>query len=164
FTIEKGQTTAVKVSKENNLTPGSVLLEKIDGKTAELLEGAVFELQDETGKVLQKGLETDSSGKLAIDGLAPGNYQLVETKAPVGYELDSKSVPFTIEKGQKNAIKLIKTNTSLIVDNPESTINDDKVNNLPQTGESVDYFVFIVGILITILGIIGFIFIKKFKK
>ncbi|WP_261998769.1 MSCRAMM family protein, partial [Enterococcus faecalis] len=82
FTITKGQTQAVQVSMTNTLTPGGVVLSKTDAKTGEALQGAVFELQDKNGKALQSGLTTDVSGKLAVDGLEPGDYQFVETQAP----------------------------------------------------------------------------------
>ncbi|MBO1301185.1 LPXTG cell wall anchor domain-containing protein [Enterococcus sp. DIV1271a] len=109
--MEKGQTEAVEVTKTNHLTPGGVVLTKTDDQSGEGLAGAVFELQDKEGKKLQSGLTTDASGKLSIDELAPGEYQLVETKAPTGYDLDKKPVSFTIEKGQTEAVEVTKTNT-----------------------------------------------------
>ncbi|MBO1142212.1 LPXTG cell wall anchor domain-containing protein [Enterococcus avium] len=110
FAIEKGQTEAVQVSMTNKLTPGGVVLSKTDAKTGEALQGAVFELQDKDGKTLQSGLVTDESGKLAVDGLEPGEYQLVETQAPTGYDLDATPVTFTIEKGQREVVQVTKTN------------------------------------------------------
>ncbi|WP_080442376.1 SpaA isopeptide-forming pilin-related protein [Enterococcus faecalis] len=110
FTIEKGQTEAAQVSMTNKLTPGGVVLSKTDAKTGEALQGAVFELQDKDGKTLQSGLVTDESGKLAVDGLEPGEYRLVETQAPTGYDLDATPVTFTIEKGQLEAVQVTKTN------------------------------------------------------
>ncbi|MGT9147918.1 SpaA isopeptide-forming pilin-related protein, partial [Enterococcus faecalis] len=110
FTIEKGQREAVQVSMTNKLTPGGVVLSKTDAKTGEALQGAVFELQDKDGKTLQSGLVTDESGKLAVDGLEPGDYQFVETQAPTGYDLDATPVTFTIEKGQREAVQVSMTN------------------------------------------------------
>ncbi|MDK1728910.1 prealbumin-like fold domain-containing protein, partial [Dellaglioa algida] len=61
--------------------------------------------------VLQSGLTTDIAGKVAVSDLTPGNYQLVETKAPTGYDLDKTPVKFEIKKGQTTAVKVTKTNT-----------------------------------------------------
>ncbi|EGO7986491.1 collagen binding domain-containing protein, partial [Enterococcus faecalis] len=110
FAIEKDQTEAVQVSMTNELTPGGVVLSKTDAKTGEALQGAVFELKDKNGKVLQSGLKTDISGKLAVEGLEPGDYQFVETQAPTGYDLDQTSVKFAIEKGQTEAVQVSMTN------------------------------------------------------
>ncbi|MBU5338770.1 LPXTG cell wall anchor domain-containing protein [Enterococcus faecalis] len=110
FAIEKGQTEAVQVSMTNKLTPGGVVLSKTDAKTGEVLQGAVFELKDKNGKVLQSGLKTDISGKLAVEGLEPGDYQFVETQAPTGYDLDQTPVKFAIEKGQTEAVQVSMTN------------------------------------------------------
>ena len=110
FTISKGQTTAVKVTKNNQLTPGSVVLTKKDNQTGAVLQGAVFELRDKAGKTLQSGLTTDVTGKLAISDLDPGDYQLIETKAPTGYQLDQTPINFTIKKNQGTALQLTKTN------------------------------------------------------
>ncbi|AEA93498.1 hypothetical protein CVT43_04380 [Enterococcus faecalis OG1RF] len=106
FTIEKGQTEVVQVQKADTLTPGGVVLTKVDGKTGEVLQGAVFELQDEKGKPLQSGLTTDETGKIAVNDLAPGNYQFVETQAPTGYNLNATPVKFTVEKGQKEVVQV----------------------------------------------------------
>ena len=94
----------------NKLTPGGVVLSKTDAKTGEVLQGAVFELQNKNGKVLQSGLKTDVSGKVAVEGLEPGDYQFVETQAPTGYDLDQKPVKFAIEKGQTEALQVSMTN------------------------------------------------------
>ncbi|HDO7733387.1 TPA: LPXTG cell wall anchor domain-containing protein [Enterococcus faecalis] len=110
FAIEKGQTEAVQVSMTNKLTPGGVVLSKTDAKTGETLQGAVFELQDKNGKVLQSGLKTDASGKLAVEELEPGDYQFIETQAPIGYDLDQTPVKFAIEKGQTEAVQVSMTN------------------------------------------------------
>ena len=110
FEIKKGQTEAVQVSMTNELTKGGFVLTKTDDKTSDALQGAVFELQDTDGKVLQSGLITDASGKIAVSDLTPGNYQLVETKAPTGYELDSTPIKFEVKKGQTEAVQLAMTN------------------------------------------------------
>ncbi|WP_256087835.1 MSCRAMM family protein, partial [Brochothrix thermosphacta] len=96
FEVKKGQTEAVQLAMTNELSKGDVILTKTDNVSGETLQGAVFELQDAEDKVIESGLTTDVSGKLAIDQLKPGNYQLVETKAPTGYELDSTPIKFEV--------------------------------------------------------------------
>lgn len=104
FEIKKGQQEALQVTVDNELIPGSVELIKVDHDNKEMtLAGAEFELQDAAGKVLQTGLTTDEDGKLIVKDLKPGKYQFVETKAPKDYALDSKPLPFEIEKGQKKS-------------------------------------------------------------
>ncbi|MBC1872979.1 prealbumin-like fold domain-containing protein, partial [Listeria seeligeri] len=77
-----------------------------------VLAGAEFELQDSTGKTLQTGLTTNEQGILTVTDLELGDYQLVETKAPAGYELDSTPVVFTIGQNSTN-VSVTKENTKI---------------------------------------------------
>ena len=89
---------------------GQVNLVKIDDETLAPLSGAVFTLQDEQGNPLQEGLTSDTDGVVSVNNLKPGKYQLVETQAPDGYELDTTPVKFTIVANQSDPIRLVKTN------------------------------------------------------
>lgn len=111
FTVEFNQATAVNVTKENVAKTGSVVLTKLDSKSRSNLAGAEFELQTKLGVSLKDKVVTEANGQLQIDNLAPGDYQLVETKAPTGYDLDATPVEFTIEFNQKAPIQVTKTNT-----------------------------------------------------
>ncbi|MCC2249809.1 LPXTG cell wall anchor domain-containing protein [Virgibacillus sp. AGTR] len=102
FDIELAQQAQIEVSKENAYALGSVELTK-EGEDGELLEGVEFELQDADGRTLQEKLLTDENGKLVIDHLKPGNYQLVETATIPGYDIDATPIPFEIEIGQSEA-------------------------------------------------------------
>ncbi|WP_062106331.1 Cna B-type domain-containing protein [Bacillus niameyensis] len=93
----------------NKLIFGTVELTKYN-ENGEVLEGAVFELQDHAGNILQTGLTTDQAGKLIVSNLKPGDYQFVEVKAPSGYELDQTPILFTIEKGQAEVTKVKAVN------------------------------------------------------
>jgi LPXTG-motif cell wall-anchored protein len=111
FTIDRSQKEIKVVTKENKLIPGSVELTKVDKDDKEIKLGeAEFELQTINGEVLQKGLKTDEFGKLRIPDLRPGDYQLVETKAPVDYELDKTPVKFKIDRSQKEIKVVTKEN------------------------------------------------------
>ncbi|MBC2185664.1 collagen binding domain-containing protein [Listeria sp. FSL L7-0253] len=111
FTVEFNQSKAAVVTKENVAKTGSVVLTKLDSKSRSNLAGAEFELQTKLGVSLKDKVVTEANGQLQIDNLAPGDYQLVETKAPVGYELDAAPVEFTIKFNQQEAVQVTKTNT-----------------------------------------------------
>ncbi|TSB48561.1 SpaA isopeptide-forming pilin-related protein [Alkalicoccobacillus porphyridii] len=105
FEIIFNQESQLELTKENTVIPGAVELTKEDEGGA-VLEGVEFALQDREGNVLQEGLLTDEDGTLFIDGLVPGNYQLVETAAIPGYVLDPTPIPFEITLGQTETVEL----------------------------------------------------------
>ncbi|WP_176746456.1 collagen binding domain-containing protein, partial [Listeria monocytogenes] len=111
FTIDFNQATPVTVTKENTAKTGMVVLTKQDSVLKTGLAGAKFELQKADGTKLKDALITNASGKLEIADLAPGNYQLVEKEAPIGYQLDATPLAFTIEFNQAEKLNITKENT-----------------------------------------------------
>ncbi|AJH81596.1 LPXTG cell wall anchor domain protein [Bacillus thuringiensis] len=113
FTIPKGQSQVTSVTALNSLTTGSMELTKVDIDRNGTLEGAIFNILDQDGKVVREGLKTDGHGKLIVNDLKPGNYQLVETKAPEGYQLDASPISFTIEKAQASPLQITVSNKKI---------------------------------------------------
>ncbi|OWT52475.1 collagen-binding protein [Bacillus sp. K2I17] len=113
FTITKGQSQVTSVTALNSLTTGSMELTKIDIDHHGTLEGAIFNILDHDGKIVREGLQTDGHGKLIVNDLKPGNYQLVETKAPKGYQLDASPINFTIEKAQAAPLQITVSNKKI---------------------------------------------------
>lgn len=89
-TSENTQITVV-----NNRAKGTVRILKVDSKTDAPLQGAVFELRDASGKKIET-LTTDKNGVATSSPQVFGAYSVVETKAPEGYLLDSKTHKVTI--------------------------------------------------------------------
>jgi len=109
FTIsaeEEGQPQMVIASDNFINYQGSAELIKQDNE-GQPLAGAVFKIVDKTGKTIQANLTSGKDGKVVVDGLSPGEYSFVETKAPTGYILNTIPVHFTIsaeEEGQPSLI------------------------------------------------------------
>ncbi|MBC1250658.1 collagen binding domain-containing protein, partial [Listeria welshimeri] len=114
FTIAFNQDEPLQVSKTNTMSTGSVVLTKLDGQSKAPLANATFKLVDKNDKVM-KTVTTDKNGKIEITNLVPGDYQLIETKAPAGYELDTVPVKVKIDFAQLSAHQVIKTNTKSVV-------------------------------------------------
>ncbi|EJP86525.1 SpaA isopeptide-forming pilin-related protein [Bacillus cereus] len=131
FTITKGQSGVTSVKALNSLTTGSIELTKVDIDHRGTLEGAIFNILDHDGKIIREGLKTDQHGKLIVNDLKPGNYQLVETKAPEGYQLDASPISFTIEKAQATPLQITVSNKKI----ESSPGGDDKPITPPNKEE-----------------------------
>ncbi|PFF71575.1 SpaA isopeptide-forming pilin-related protein [Bacillus thuringiensis] len=113
FEITKGMTKALVIKVENEqLDKGSVEITKIDKDSQKVLEGVVFEVQDEQGKVVTE-VETDKDGKAKISDLSVGKYKLVETKSLPGYKKLTEPVSFEITKGMITVLSLKVENEQL---------------------------------------------------
>lgn len=110
FEIKKGQQKATEIEMANEALKGTVILTKTDQQTGKILPKAIFTLQKSDGTKIEENLSTDNNGKLVISNLKAGNYQLVETKAPVGYTTDSTPVNFSISTNQTEAVQVTKSN------------------------------------------------------
>lgn len=101
---------------------GSVTLTKTDKSTHQALAGAVYDLQDATGKVIKAGLTTNAEGIITYSGLTAGKYQFVETKAPAGYDLNQTPIPFEITTGSTAAVTVNATDVKTTgPENPGTT-------------------------------------------
>ncbi|MCA1000793.1 isopeptide-forming domain-containing fimbrial protein [Bacillus thuringiensis] len=113
FEIKKGMTKALAIKVENEqLDKGSVEITKIDKDSQKVLEGVVFEVQDEQGKVVTE-VKTDKDGKAKISDLLVGKYKLVEMKSLPGYKKLTDSVSFEITKGMTTVLSLKVENEQL---------------------------------------------------
>ncbi|MFC8302284.1 SpaH/EbpB family LPXTG-anchored major pilin [Specibacter sp. NPDC057265] len=72
------------------------------------------ELHDVTGAAADVTFTTAADGTFTVTGLKAGNYELVETKAPVGYKLDSTPKTVTVTQGTvENAAAYSIANTQV---------------------------------------------------
>ena len=96
---ENGLATGI-IIMENDLIEEiptySVTLIKHDTNDAAILvPGATYELYDQFGNKMDEAV-TDENGEIRIEGLLPGNYYFLESKAPDDYGINKEKVPFTI--------------------------------------------------------------------
>ncbi len=108
---------------------GSVELHKVDAITKKSLAGAVFDLENQSGKVLQSNLTTDSNGNLIVKNLKDGNYQFVEVKAPQGYQINSNPIKFTINDSSSNAVSVKITAENQPLKSSSSKISSSSKKN-----------------------------------
>ncbi|WP_430536519.1 SpaA isopeptide-forming pilin-related protein [Listeria rocourtiae] len=112
---------------------GAVVLTKTDMNNRPLA-GAEFDLIGKDEDVVASKLISNSDGKIEVSDLAPGNYYFVETKAPAGYEIDSKPIHFTIADtamGEPEKFEISFSNHKI----PEKVTPPDNKN--PKVNEKV---------------------------
>lgn len=155
--------------------------QKVEGPLA----GAEFTLTPKNGtpgKVLTA--ISDNDGKLKFTGLATGEYELVETKAPEGYALNNEvqNVKIAAEYNENGTLKsysimINDQNTSTYTatydgDGSITEINDDtktsiikntKLSQLPSTGGMGTYIFTFVGVTL-MAGAMGSYFLFGKKK
>ncbi|MGQ7876754.1 SpaA isopeptide-forming pilin-related protein [Bacillus sp. 1A] len=113
FEITKGMTEVLSLKVENEqLDKGSLEIKKVDKDSQKALEGVVFEVQDEKGKVVTK-VTTDKEGKAKVSDLSVGKYKLVETESLPGYKKLTEPVSFEIKKGMTEVLLLKVENEQL---------------------------------------------------
>ncbi|MFQ9539381.1 MAG: SpaA isopeptide-forming pilin-related protein, partial [Lactococcus lactis] len=134
FTIlaeSEGQPQLVVASDNFVNYQGSAELIKHDSK-GQALEGAIFKVIDADGKTVKEGLTSDKDGKVSIDGLSPGDYSFVETRAPSGYILNTTPANFTISSEEEGEQKVVIASDNFInyQGSAELIKHDSKGNSL----------------------------------
>ena len=122
FTVDADTiATPVEVDQfdEKVAVTGAVMLTKTDASNGRALAGATYRLIDATGQTIQQGLVTNAQGQIRVDKLIPGRYQFVETKAPVGYDLNQTPLDFTIVNGQTAVVTVTATDRQAQPTEPE---------------------------------------------
>ncbi|KPU50918.1 SpaA isopeptide-forming pilin-related protein [Bacillus wiedmannii] len=133
FEIKKGMTEVLSLKVENEkLDKGSVEITKVDKDSQKVLEGVVFEVQDEQGKVVTE-VKTDKEGKAKISDLSAGKYKLVEKESLPGYKKLAEPVSFEITKGMTEVLSLKIENEMVDTGNVEIT-KIDKDNKVSLAG------------------------------
>ncbi|MDM0937219.1 isopeptide-forming domain-containing fimbrial protein [Clostridium perfringens] len=173
-TDENGKVTNIKREEQEELG------NKVEGP----LPGAEFKLTPKNGTPGEVLTATsDENGRLKFTGLATGEYELVETKAPEGYALNNevKNVKIAAEYNENGTLKsysitINDQNTSTYtatydgkgnIEKVEdvtntSIIKNTKLSQLPSTGGIGTYIFTFVGVTL-MAGAIGshFLFGKK---
>lgn len=110
FKVKVNSKEDQKYTMENEQYKGSLKLKKKDAATKEALKDAAFKLVDSEGKTVKENLITNDEGVIVVNDLFLGNYQLIETKAPSGYELDETPINIDITKDKQVAEKTMMNN------------------------------------------------------
>lgn len=103
-TVEIKENTPATLNFYNTPSKG-ITIHKVDAVTKLPLAGAVLEIRDAGNKLIED-YTTDASGTINTKALEPGYYNVVETKAPDGYVLDSTPHQIEVVEGKQSVITI----------------------------------------------------------
>lgn len=153
FTLGTDLDKRIGVAKfTNKKSVVDIDFEKVDIQTPTTkLSGAEFALYkaDVNGNQTTEQVETytsDNQGKIAITDLPIGNYVLVETKAPAGYQCSA--IPWKITVADNRTITVTYNNNQVEPNNNIYQLTNTKVYSLPSTGGSGIYWYMIGGMVL----------------
>lgn len=132
--VEGGTGHAVITNKPH--IAADVTLQKTDAQTGDALEGATFEVYENTGEDSYDAVDdtrpakrfpdaetafvSGSDGTVVIEDLTPGIYWIIETEAPAGYLVMGPENPIGVVVAADGTVSLVDTNGAAIT-NPAST-------------------------------------------
>lgn len=150
------------VAKYTDVTSGTVLATVTDCVSG---ENNVTDCSTQTGKYVDLD---GAAGKFKISGLGWGEYELVESKAPDGYDLDATSHKFRIGPLEGDNIAGVwyantdfKTEgTSAYNEQTTFTVNGGNIKNkpgviLPGTGGAGDYWIYAAALVAALIGVVA---------
>ncbi|MGL4662407.1 MAG: MSCRAMM family protein, partial [Culicoidibacterales bacterium] len=91
----------------NRKFKGKIEIIKIDAMTKEKLEGAEFDIRNQNGEIVDH-VRTDVNGMILSKSLAMGTYTLMETKAPLGYKLNSAPIQVSITPSNNHVQQIVE--------------------------------------------------------
>ncbi|ETY75609.1 cell surface protein [Lactiplantibacillus fabifermentans T30PCM01] len=94
-TIGETGTYAAQLTFTDTAKTGQIIVNKVDAANQQGLAGATFTLTTPTGQVVATAT-TNAQGTAIFNDVAQGAYQVTETNAPAGYQLDSQRQTVTI--------------------------------------------------------------------
>lgn len=157
----------VDVADEKALVGAEFKVKNATGEYLSMVDGAI-EWTKDSGKA--ELFVSDSEGKILVEGLAYGKYQLEETKAPTGYQLLSTPVSFEVSLGSyqvdNTPAAALKVGNMKEPEKPVTPEPPKPGGKLPQTGEaSMNTFLFLGLFLIIIAtGLYSYNNLKRAKK
>ena len=107
-----------EVSITNELSKGTVEVEKTDVSTGEPLPNTGIEILDEKQQLLLQ-TRTDAAGRAVFPQLPTGKYFFREFDPPKGYQIDEQSFPFEIKENGE-AVKCRMSNRMIPDRSPET--------------------------------------------
>lgn len=137
-------------------------------------------ISDCSTQTVQKGQYVDldgASGKFKISGLDWGEYQLIESKAPDGYDLDTTPHKFRIGPLEGDNIAgnwyanthFNTEGTSAYNEQTTFTVNGGNIKNqpgviLPGTGGAGDYWIFAAAIAAAMVAVVAACMVLKVRR
>lgn len=176
---EKGKTPDDKVT----VYAYQIIVEKVDSaNTATKLAGAEFKLKNADGKfaVIENGmfkewsdngsvLTTDANGLVTFKGIDAGSYELVEVKAPDGYNKLSSAITVEVKPTYTNDTLTALGDTASIEyevsdGSAKAQVGNSKGLSLPTTGGIGTTIFFVSGGVIVAGAAVALIIKKRIKN
>lgn len=141
FTLDKNHTSiTVDFEDEKN----EVLIEKKDASNNNFVSGAVLRLVRVSDNSIIDEWTTNNKAH-SIKGLGPGEYNVIEVKAPNGYTLSSSEVPVTItgEEEEAKTVTFYNSNNQVVinkVDEEGNPLSGAKLRVTNSIGDEIETF------------------------
>lgn len=111
--LEHGRTHTLTFYN-TRIPEGGLRVLKLDEHTGQPIEGVRFTIYHMDGRTVGS-YRTNRSGVIYLDGLTPGWYSVVETRAADGYELDAAPHDIEVKAGVTATLEVANSRTSSIV-------------------------------------------------
>ncbi len=154
FTYQLNGTKVDATDNEKKLKDAEFKLQRqSDNKWAQIANGKVTAWGDEAHASVVK---SDDNGNFSVAGLDDGKYNVMETKAPAGYDLPANPFVITLTASTKNDQEWDGTPATALLDPTNGQFNEtfknDAGSNLPSTGGMGTVLLYVAGIAVFVLA------------